>query len=248
MAGHSKWANIKHRKAGQDAKRGAAFQKSIKAIISAAKEGGSDININFRLKVAIERARAINVPSDNIERAIKRATGELGGPMEEVIYEGYGPNGVAVMVQTMTDNRNRTASEMRLLFTKSGGSMGELGCVAWNFDRKGVLVVTGEGIEEDELLMVAIEAGAEDMTSEENSFEIICDPSTLTSVGHAIEEAGYNIESMEIEMIPQNTVTINNKDDAEKLIELVERFEENDDVQAVYANFDVSDEILAEIE
>jgi YebC/PmpR family DNA-binding regulatory protein len=248
LAGHSKWANIKHRKAGQDAKRGAAFQKSIKAIISAAKEGGADPNINFRLKVAIDRARAINVPTDNIERAIKRATGEFGGSMEEVIYEGYGPNGVAVMVQTMTDNRNRTASEMRLLFTKTGGSIGELGCVAWNFDRKGVLYITGEGIDEDELMLIAIDAGAEDITSDGEGYEVVCLPSDLSVVGQAIKDAGYNLESMEIEMVPQNTVAIADKFEAEKLISLVERFEENEDVQAVYANFDIPDDILAEIE
>lgn len=248
MAGHSKWANIKHRKAGQDAKKGAAFQKLVKNIISAAKEGGSDPNTNFRLKVAIERAKAGNVPVDNIERGIKRATGELDGPMDEIVYEGYGPNGVAVMVQTMTDNRNRTASEMRSLFSKCGGSIGELGCVAWSFDRKGVLIVTGEGIEEEELMLIAIEAGAEDISIEDGDFEIICDPTLLSKVGQAVKEAGYNLDSMEIDMIPQNSIAINNKEDAEKMISLIERFEENDDVQAVYANFDIPDEILAEIE
>ncbi len=248
MAGHSKWANIKHRKAGQDAKKGVAFQKLVKNIISAAKDGGSDPNTNLRLKVAIDRAKAGNVPIDNIERGIKRATGDLDGPMEEIVYEGYGPNGVAVMVQAMTDNRNRTASEMRLLFTKCGGSIGELGCVAWSFDRKGVLLVTGDGIDEDELMIIAIEAGAEDMSSEDGDFEIICDPALLSNVGQAVKEAGYNIESMEIEMIPQNTIAVTSKLEAEKMISLIERFEENEDVQAVYANFDIPDEILAEIE
>lgn len=248
MSGHSKWANIKHRKAGQDAKKGVAFQKLVKNIIMAAKEGGGDPNSNFRLKVAIERARAGNVPVDNIERGIKRGTGELGGVMEEITYEGYGPNGVAVMVQTMTDNRNRTAPEMRSLFTKCGGSIGEVGCVAWNFNRKGVVTVIGEGIDEEELMMTAIDAGAEDMTNEEDSFVVTCEPADLTTVGQAIKEAGYNIDSMEIEMIPTNKVSIANKADAEKLLSLVERFEDNDDVQAVYANFDIPDEILAEIE
>lgn len=249
MSGHSKWANIKHRKAAQDSKKGVAFQKLVKIIIGAAKAGGGDPNTNFRLKVAIDRARAANVPVDNIERAIKRGTGEIDGAIyEEIFYEGYGPNGVAVMVQAMTDNRNRTAPEMRSLFTKSGGSIGELGCVAWNFDRKGVIGITGEGIDEDELLMAAIEAGADDMTAEEGGFEITCDPSVLSSVGEALKNAGYNVESMEIEMIAKNTVAVKDKDEAQKLLNMVERFEENDDVQAVYANFDISDDILAQLD
>ena len=247
MSGHSKWANIKHRKAGQDAKKGVAFQKLVKNIIAAAKAGGGDPNANFRLKVAIERARAGNVPIDNIERGIKRGTGELGGAMEEIIYEGYGPNGVAVMVQAMTDNRNRTAPEMRSLFTKCGGAIGELGCVAWNFDRKGTIEVVGEGIDEEELLMAAIEAGADDMTAEDDGFEITCDPTLVSSIGEALKNAGYNVDSMEIEMVPKNTVAVN-KSEAEKLLSMVERFEDNDDVQAVYANFDIPEEILAEID
>lgn len=249
MSGHSKWANIKHRKAAQDSKRGVAFQKLVKVIIGAAKAGGGDPGTNFRLKVAIDRARAANVPVDNIERAIKRGTGEIEGAIyEEIFYEGYGPNGVAVMVQAMTDNRNRTAPEMRSLFTKSGGSIGELGCVAWNFDRKGVIEITGEGIDEDELLMAAIEAGADDMTAEEGGFEVTCDPSLLSSVAEALKNAGYNVDSMEIEMVPKNTVAVKDKDEAQKLLNMVERFEENDDVQAVYANFDIPDEILAQLD
>ena len=248
MSGHSKWANIKHRKAGQDAKKGVAFQKLVKNIIAAAKAGGGDPNANFRLKVAIERARAGNVPIDNIERGIKRGTGELGGAMEEIIYEGYGPNGVAVMVQAMTDNRNRTAPEMRSLFTKCGGAIGELGCVAWNFDRKGTIEVIGEGIDEEELLMAAIEAGADDMTAEDEGFQITCDPTLVSSVGEALEHAGYNVDSMEIQMVPKNTVAVSNKAEAEKLLSMVERFEDNDDVQAVYANFDIPEDILAEID
>lgn len=247
MSGHSHWAGIKHRKAAQDAKKGVAFQKLVKDIIAAAKEGGGDPNANFRLKVAIDRAKVGNVPVDNIERGIKRGTGELGGPMEEIYYEGYGTNGVAVMVQAMTDNRNRTAPDMRSLFTKCGGAIGEMGCVAWNFDRKGVIIVSGEGLDEDELMMAAIDAGADDMEGEDGNFEITCDPTLLSSVGQALKNAGYNLDSMNIAMIPKNTVSVNNKSDAEKLLSMVERFEENDDVQAVYANFDIPDEILAEI-
>ena len=249
MAGHSKWANIKHRKAAQDSKKGVAFKKLVKNVIAAAKAGGGDPNSNFRLKVAIERARAGNVPVDNIERGIKRATGELDGVIyEEILYEGYGPNGVAIMVQALTDNRNRTAPEMRSLFTKTGGSIGEVGCVAWNFERKGIIGITGSGIDEDEIMMAAIEAGADDVTSEDDGYEITCDPSVLSDVAEALKNAGYNVESIEVEMVPKNTVSITNKADAAKLLSMVERFEEHDDVQAVYANFDIPDEILAEID
>lgn len=248
MSGHSHWAGIKRHKAAQDAKRGVAFQKLVKDIIMAAKEGGGDPNANFRLKVAIERAKTGNVPVDNIERGIKRGTGEFGGPMEEVYYEGYGPDGVAIMVQAMTDNRNRTAPEMRSLFSKCGGAIGELGCVAWNFDRKGVVQITGDGIDEDELLMAVLDAGGDDMTKNEGGFEITCDPTTLASVAKKLKEAGYNIDSMDIQMIPKNTVAINNKAKAQQLLSLVDRFEEQDDVQAVYANFDIPDEIAQELE
>ena len=248
MSGHSHWAGIKRRKAANDAKRGVAFQKLIKDIIAAAKSGGGDPNANFRLKVAIDRAKTGNVPIDNIERGIKRGTGELGGTMEEIIYEGYGPNGVAVMVQVMTDNRNRTAPEMRSLFTKCGGAIGELGCVAWNFDRKGIVQVTGEGLDEDELMMAAIDAGADDLEANDDGFEVTCDPTALSQVGEGLKNAGYNIESMEIQMVPKNTVAVNNKNDASKMLSLVERFEENEDVEAVYANFDIPDEVMAELD
>lgn len=249
MSGHSKWANIKHRKAAQDSKKGVAFQKLVKNVIAAAKAGGGDPNSNFRLKVAIDRARAGNVPVDNIERGIKRGTGELDGAVfEEILYEGYGPSGVAVMVQALTDNRNRTAPEMRSLFTKTGGSIGELGCVAWNFDRKGIIEVTGEGIDEEEIMMAAIEGGADDVTSEDGGYEVTCEPSVLSDVAEALKNSGYNVESIEVEMVPKNTVSVTNKADAAKLLSMVERFEEHDDVQAVYANFDIPDEILAEID
>ncbi|MDO4987462.1 MAG: YebC/PmpR family DNA-binding transcriptional regulator [Synergistes sp.] len=248
MSGHSHWAGIKHRKAAQDAKKGVAFQKLVKDIIAAAKEGGGDPNNNFRLKVAVERAKAGNVPIDNIERGIKRGTGELGGPMEEVYYEGYGPNGVAVMVQTMTDNRNRTAPDMRSLFTKCGGAIGEMGCVAWNFDRKGIVEITGEGIDEDELMMAALDSGADDVEAGDDGFEISCAPNVLSQVGKALKDAGYNLDTMEVRMIPKNTVAIKNKADAQKMMSMVERFEEHDDVQSVYANFDIPEDILAELD
>ena len=247
MSGHSHWAGIKHRKAAQDAKKGVAFQKLVKDIIAAAKAGGGDPNANFRLKVAIDRAKAGNVPVDNIERGIKRGTGELGGPMEDIYYEGYGPCGVAVMVHVMTDNRNRTAPAMRSLFTKTGGSIGEMGCVAWNFDRKGVIQVTGSGINEDEIMMVALDAGADDVEANEEGFEITCEPTSLSDVGEALKNAGYNVESMEVSMLPKNTVSITTKEEAQKMLSMVERFEDDDDVEAVYANFDIPEEILAQL-
>ena len=249
MSGHSKWANIKHRKAAQDAKKGAAYQRLTKAVIAAAKAGGGDPNANFRLKVAIDRAREGNVPMDNIERAIKKGSGEIEGAIyDEVTYEGYGPAGVAIMVETLTDNRNRTAPEMRSLFTKSGGAIGEAGCVAWNFERRGVIRVEGKGIDEEALLGVAAEAGADDLQGDDEGFDVYCDPSSLSEVGIALKGAGYPVESMEISMVPKNTVSITRKDEASKLLTMVERFEELDDVQNVYANFDIPDEILEQLE
>ena len=248
MSGHSHWAGIKRRKAAQDAKRGAAFQKLIKDVIAAAKAGGGTPDSNFRLKIAVDRAKEGNVPIDNIERGIKKGSGELGGSMEEVLYEGYGPNGVAVMVQTMTDNRNRTAPEIRSLFTKCGGAIGEVGCVAWNFDRKGTINITGDGIDEDELLMAAVDAGADDMSpSDEGGYEVTCEPTSLSQVAEKLKNAGYNVDSMDIVMVPKTTVAVNNKSEAEKLLNMVERFEDSDDVEAVYSNFDIPEEILAEL-
>ena len=248
MSGHSHWAGIKRRKAAQDAKRGAAFQKLIKDVIAAAKAGGGNPDSNFRLKIAIDRAKEGNVPIDNIERGIKKGSGELGGSMEEVLYEGYGPNGVAVMVQTMTDNRNRTAPEIRSLFTKCGGAIGEVGCVAWNFDRKGTINITGDGIDEDELLMAAVDAGADDMSpSDEGGYEVTCEPTSLSQVAEKLKNAGYNVDSMDIVMVPKTTVAVNSKSEAEKLLNMVERFEDSDDVEAVYSNFDIPEEILAEL-
>jgi YebC/PmpR family DNA-binding regulatory protein len=249
VAGHSKWANIKHRKAAQDAKKGAAYQRLTKAIIAAAKAGGGDPNANFRLKVAIERARAGNVPMDNIERAIKRGTGEIEGAVyEEVTYEGYGPAGVAIMVEAMTDNRNRTAAEIRSIFTKGGGAIGEAGCVAWNFDRKGLVKVDASGVDEASLLDVAAEAGAEDMQLEGDVFEVYCDPSVMSEVGEAIKNAGYTVSNMEIAMIPKNTVTISTKEDAAKVLALIDKFEDHDDVQSVYSNMEIPDDILEQLD
>jgi YebC/PmpR family DNA-binding regulatory protein len=246
MSGHSKWANIKHRKAAQDAKKGVAYQHLTKNIIAAAKAGGGDPNANFQLKVAIDRAREGNVPMDNIDRAIKRGSGNLEGvTYEDITYEGYGPGGVAVMVETMTDNRNRTAPEIRSLFQKIGGAIGELGCVAWNFDRKGVVTVAGKGVDEDALMGVAIDAGADDVSSDEEGFEITCDPSALSAVGSAIKDAGYIVNGMEVSLEPKTTIAVKSKEEAAKLMTMIDRFEEHDDVQNVYSNFEIPDEILA---
>jgi YebC/PmpR family DNA-binding regulatory protein len=249
MSGHSKWANIKHRKAAQDAKKGVAYQRLTKNIIAAAKAGGGDPNANFQLKVAIDRAREGNVPMDNIERAVKRGSGNLEGvTYEDITYEGYGPGGVAVMVEASTDNRNRTAPEIRSLFSKVGGAIGELGCVAWNFERRGIVTVGGSGIDEDTLLSAAIDAGAEDMSSGADGFEIICDPSALSAVASALKDAGYIVGGAEISMEPKTTVEVRTKEEAAKLMAMIDRFEEHDDVQNVYSNFEISDEILSQLE
>jgi YebC/PmpR family DNA-binding regulatory protein len=246
MSGHSHWSGIKHRKAAQDAKKGVAYQRLTKNIIAAAKAGGGDPNANFALKVAIDRAKEGNVPSDNIERAVKRGSGNLEGvTYDDVTYEGYGPGGVAVMVETSTDNRNRTAPEMRTLFTRIGGAIGEVGCVAWNFERRGVITVTGQGVDEDELLNAAIEAGAGDMNDSDEGFEIITEPAALSSVAKALKDAGYVVSNAEVAMEPKTTVQVKTKEEAEKMLNMIDRFEENDDVQNVYSNFEIPDEILA---
>jgi len=248
MSGHSKWAKIKYRKATQDAKRGKLFQKLVRAIIVAAREGGGDPSMNVRLKTAIERAREANVPMDNIERAIKRGTGELEGVQyEEVFYEGYGPCGVAILVEALTDNRNKTASEMRTLFSRNGGSLGEAGCVSWMFERRGVIRITGEGLDEDELLSVALEAGADDVKNEDGEFVVYCDPATFSKVKGALEGHGFAVSGAEVGMVPKSTVSISDKDEAHKVVRLLSLLEDHDDVQNVYANFDIPDEILEEV-
>ncbi|MDR1510385.1 MAG: YebC/PmpR family DNA-binding transcriptional regulator [Synergistaceae bacterium] len=246
MSGHSHWAGIKRRKAAQDAKKGVAYQRLTKNIIAAAKAGGGDPNANFALKVAIDRAKEGNVPSDNIERAVKRGAGSLEGvTYEDVVYEGYGPGGIAVMVETSTDNRNRTAPEIRSLFTRTGGAIGEMGCVAWNFERRGVITVTGQGIDEDELLNAAIDAGADDMDGSSEGFEIITEPSVLSSVAKTLKDFGYVVSNAEVLMEPKTTIQVKTKEEAEKMLNMIDRFEENDDVQNVYSNFEIPDEILA---
>ncbi len=241
MSGHSKWANIKRRKAAVDAKKGAMYTKVTREIISAAKEGGGDPDNNFRLRLAVDKARAINMPSDNIERAIKKGTGELneGAIFEEITYEGYGPGGVAVLVQIMTDNRNRIAQEIRYIFSRHGGNLGETGCVAWMFKKKGTILLAKESntITEDDLMMLALDAGAEDLRSDEDSFEIITGPGDFQKVLEAVRKADLNVAEAEIAFVPQTTVQLEGQQ-AEKCLGLIEALEEHEEVQGVYANYE----------
>ena len=243
MAGHSKWANIKHKKAKTDAQRGKIFTKLGREIAVAVKEGGSDPNTNPRLKDAIAKARANNMPNENIIRNIKRASGEdQSVNYESITYEGYGPNGVAIIVEALTDNRNRTASEMRYIFDRNGGSLGASGCVSWMFDRKGLIVIENkEDLDEEELMMSAIEAGAEDVSDESGVFEIYTDPAEFSAVREAMENAGYTLASAEIAMIPKNTVQLS-KEQAESVMKLIDMMEDNDDVQNVYHNAEFPDD------
>ena len=247
MAGHSKWANIKHKKAATDAKRGKAWSKLSKAIIIAAKQGGPDPAGNARLRTAIADAKAVSMPKDNIERAIKKGSGTTEGDnYEEIIYEGYGPGGVAVMCDILTDNRNRTAPELRKIFEKGSGKMGATGCVGYMFDRKGLFIIASEGVEEEKLMEIALEAGAEDITSSDGNFEVLCDPDVYTDVSDAIEAAEIVCISKQVTRIPQNTVDLE-VDDARKVLKLMESLDDHDDVQKVSANFNISDEAMAKI-
>ena len=247
MAGHSKWANIKHKKAATDAKRGKAWSKLSKAIIVAAKQGGPDPDGNIRLRTAIQDAKAVSMPKDNIERAIRKGAGEAGGDdYEEIIYEGYGAAGVAVMCDILTDNRNRTAPELRKLFEKGGGEMGRTGCVSYLFDRKGLFIIAGDSVDEDKLMEVAMEAGAEDITTNDGNFEIICDPNVYTVISDALDDAQIACESKQVTRIPQTTVDLE-AEDARKVLKLMEALDDHDDVQSVSANFNISDEAMAAI-
>lgn len=243
MAGHSKWSNIKHKKERSDAQKGKLFTKLGRELAVAVKQGGSDPSTNSRLKDAIAKARSFNMPNDTITRSIKRAAGELENVnYEEITYEGYGPGGVAVIVEAVTDNRNRTASEMRYIFDRAGGSLGESGCVAWMFDRKGLLVVEKDiPLTEDDLMMEALEAGAEDIETLDDVYEIYTDPASFSSVREALEAKGLKFVSAGIEMIPQNTVTLD-QETAGKLEAMVEKLDDHDDVQNVYHNWDMPEE------
>jgi len=246
VSGHSKWSSIKHKKGAADAKRGQLFSKLSRAIIVAAKEGGPDSTANLALANAIEKARSYSMPKDNIERAIAKGSGADadGSNFETVIYEGYGPEGVAVLVEALTDNRNRTASEVRHLFAKFGGNLGTTGAVAWQFERKGVVLVPAADVDEDALVLTAAEAEAEDVELDGSTFVVTTAPEALSAVRSAVEDAGFSVESVELAMIPKATVAIGDESVARSLVRLVEGLEEADDVQDVYANFDIPETLL----
>ncbi len=248
MAGHSHWAGIKHKKAANDAKRGKLWSKIARLIIVAAKNGGGDPAANLALRYAIDKGKDANMPKDTIEKAIKKGTGDLdGASFEEILYEGYGPNGVAVMCEILTDNRNRTAGEIRKIFDIHGGMLGATGCVGWMFAKKGFISIAVAGNDEEKVMETALEAGAEDFAVEGDSYEITTDVDSFRDVKQALTDAGYAIEASEIAQIPSNTVKLD-EDDAKKVLKMMERFEDHDDVQAVFANFDISDEIMAKIQ
>jgi YebC/PmpR family DNA-binding regulatory protein len=246
MSGHSKWSSIKHKKGAADAKRGQLFSKLSRAIIVAAKEGGPDPDGNLALQNAIEKARSYSMPKDNIERAIAKGSGvdAEGSSFETVVYEGYGPEGVAVLVEALTDNRNRTASEVRHAFTKHGGNLGTTGAVAWQFERRGVVLVAAEEVDEDALVMAAADAGADDVELDGSSFVVTSAPDVLTPVRQALEGAGFAVESVELAMVPRTTVAVADESTARRIVKLVEGLEETEDVQDVYANFDIPEAVL----
>ena len=244
MSGHSKWASIKHRKAAVDAKRGKLFSKLIKEITVAARIGGADTQVNARLRSAVLAAKSKNVPNDTIEKAILRGTGELDGvDYEEILYEGYGPGGVAIMIDVLTDNRNRAIADVRYILGRHGGSMGAPGCVSWLFDKRGWMIIEKGSIDEDELFMIALDSGAEDITVQAEHLQLITSPENFETVREAVEAAGATILEAEMTMLPQNTVKSEGKE-AERMLRLMEALEDSDDVQKVYANFDIPDDIL----
>ena len=244
MSGHSKWSTIKHKKAAKDAKRGKIFTKLIKEITVAARMGGGDINANPRLRTAVLTARSNSMPSENIERAIKKGTGELEGvTYEEIQYEGYGPGGVAIIAQVLTDNKNRTVSEIRRMFAKHGGNMGETGCVGWMFDKKGILTVDKSQVDEDRLMDIALDAGAEDVRDEGEVFEIVTQPEDFEKVKERLDQERIAIASGQVSLVPKNTVDVDARN-VEQVLKLSEELEDHDDVQNVAANFNIPDELM----
>ena len=244
MSGHSKWSSIKHKKAATDAKRGKIFTRVIKEITVAARMGGGDIEANPRLRTAVQAAKAENMPKDNIERAIKKGTGELEGVnYEESTYEGYGPGGAAVLVESLTDNKNRTVADIRSIFGKNGGNLGENGCVAWMFDKKGYIVVERSAVDEDTLMETALEAGAEDIREDDSNYEVITEPGDFDTIKEAIDTASISYIDAEVTMLPQNTTNLTGKE-AEQMVRLMEMLEDCDDVQKVYTNADIPEEII----
>jgi YebC/PmpR family DNA-binding regulatory protein len=248
MSGHSHWAGIKHKKAANDAKRGKVWSKVARMIIVAAKNGGGDPSANLTLRYAIDKAKASNMPKDTIEKAIKKGAGGLEGvSFEEVLYEGYGPSGVAIMVEALTDNRNRTGPEIKRIFEKRGGSLGGSGCVNWMFSQKGLITVNTGSVDEEQLLEIALNAGADNMENIGDAFEITCDPASYEELKKALEAAKIPTQLAEISMVPQTTIPVNEETTAKKILLLMEAFEDHDDVQNVYANFDIPDEIVSSI-
>ncbi|MFH0872682.1 MAG: YebC/PmpR family DNA-binding transcriptional regulator [bacterium] len=244
MSGHSKWAGIKHKKAKVDAQRGRIFTKLIKEITVAARVGGGDPEANARLRTAIQNAKAGNMPQENIQRAIKKGTGELPGvTYEEFSYEGYGPGGVAVLLEVMTDNRNRTAPEIRKIFAKSGGNLGELGCVSWMFEKKGLISVDMSKVDEEKLMTVALDARALDISTGESTYDVTATPKEFEAVKGAVAAAGIEISAAEITMLPQTYIKLDGKQ-AQQMLHLMEELEEHEDVQNVYANFDIPEEVM----
>jgi YebC/PmpR family DNA-binding regulatory protein len=246
VSGHSKWSSIKHKKGAADAKRGQLFSKLSRAIIVAAKEGGADPSGNLALQNAIEKARSYSMPKDNIERAIAKGSGSdaEAASFETVVYEGYGPEGVAVLVEALTDNRNRTASEVRHAFTKHGGNLGTTGAVAWQFERRGVVLVPAGGADEESVLVAAAEGGADDVERDGSSFVVTSAPESLSAVRQALEDGGFIVESVELAMVPKTTVAVSDESVARRIVKLVEGLEDTEDVQDVYANFDIPEEVL----
>ena len=246
MSGHSKWSSIKHKKGAADAKRGQLFSKLSRAIIVAAKEGGPDPSGNLALQNAIEKARSYSMPKDNIDRAIAKGSGAdaEAASFETVVYEGYGPEGVAVLVEALTDNRNRTASEVRHAFTKYGGNLGTTGAVAWQFERRGVVLVAADGADEDGVLVIAAEAGADDVVLDGSSFMVTSAPESLAAIRRALEDGGFSVESVDLAMVPKTTVAVSDESVARRIVKLVEGLEDTDDVQDVYANFDIPEAVL----
>ncbi|HEY7166996.1 MAG TPA: YebC/PmpR family DNA-binding transcriptional regulator [Candidatus Binatia bacterium] len=247
MSGHSKWSTIKHKKAAKDARRGKLFTKLIKEITVAARTGGGDLNANPRLRTAVLTARANSMPGENIDRAIKKGTGELEGvSYEEIQYEGYGPGGAAILAQVLTDNKNRTVSEIRRLFTKHGGNLGETGCVSWMFDKKGLITVEKASVDEEKLMDWVLDAGAEDVRDEDEIFEVVTRPEDFEKVKEKLDKEKVPIASAQITMVPKNTVDIDERH-AEQILKLTEELEDHDDVQSVSANFNIPDELMQKV-
>jgi YebC/PmpR family DNA-binding regulatory protein len=246
VSGHSKWSSIKHKKGAADAKRGKLFSKLSRAIIVAAKEGGGNPADNLALQNAIEKARSYSMPKDNIDRAVAKGSGADAdaSAFETVVYEGYGPSGVAIIVEALTDNRNRTAGEVRHTFAKHDGNLGGSGAVSWLFERRGMVVVDADGADEDELMLAAAEGGADDVAQDGSTYQVTCAPEQLAAVRQAVEAAGFAVDAAELTMVPKTTVEVADESEAKKVLRLIEALEDNDDVQDVYANFDIPERVL----